>query len=361
MAAIVEEVEHWLTKEAGLYSLQSPGASPLVTSEHVLRAAQVLLGVAPRPEAGDVVDVAPYYLAIDKATRHFFDLLHCSSWRFVKEKSGVQIMRREAGDPTVLTMKGSTTIHCTPEALCDIVMDTTQSAKWDVLLQKVTVLQVLNPQAKILHMQYVAEHCFLREAHDFVILLHWFRRPEDGSICIVGFSVDHPAGAAQEGFIRSQMKACGYLITPSRDHSETCRVTQLVSVKVMQVAEIMMEFVARAEPLTLLRLKNFTHELLGRESAKSLGRTVVSERDQEEKEKGKGGYFFGDQEAPSRNEEEAALGAGKVESAAVQEAEKDSVREGVVDFIKGREKGDKGLEQKTMAHGDDGLESGLGE
>lgn len=108
-------------------------------------------------------------------------------------------------------------------------------------------------------MKYVAERCILRDGRDFVLLFHWFVR-DDNSICIVVQSTEHPLRPPEMDFVRGKMLCCGYLISPLRDDPNVSRVTQLCVVNLGGVSSLLVEFVARTEPISLNRLRNFIHE-----------------------------------------------------------------------------------------------------
>ena len=109
----------------------------------------------------------------------------------------------------------------TPEEIKDALFDFQNSPKWDSLLNSVKILERIDEQTlvcvlllfvkysanfgnnclfstepppfpQITHSKYVAAYCVLKEARDFVLLWHWFRRPEDESLCIITTSVKHP-------------------------------------------------------------------------------------------------------------------------------------------------------------------------
>ena len=89
------------------------------------------------------------------------------------------------------------------------------------------------------------------------MLHHWFRRPEDQSICIIAFSVDPPHIPTSGGFVRGWMNCGGYLISPMRDNYMSCRVTQLMSVDLMEMSPFMMNVIVRTEPTALHHLRTF--------------------------------------------------------------------------------------------------------
>jgi hypothetical protein len=114
-------------------------------------------------------------------------------------------------------------------------------------------------------MKYVAERCILRDGRDFVLLFHWFRR-EDDSICVVVQSVDHPLCPPTPQFVRGKMLCCGYLISPLRENPNVSRVTQLCVVNLMSMNSLLVEFVARTEPISLHRLKKYVNENVAKQT-----------------------------------------------------------------------------------------------
>ena len=101
----------------------------------------------------------------------------------------------------------------------------------------------------------MAEYCILKEARDFVMLYHWFSRPEDNSLCCVAHSVEHPLCQPQEGFLRGVMHCAGYLISPVKSSTPTSRVTRMMNMKVLKAPEIIQDMVSRVEVGTLRRLR----------------------------------------------------------------------------------------------------------
>jgi hypothetical protein len=114
-----------------------------------------------------------------------------------------------------------------------------------------------SPSSKIVHMKYVTEYCILREARDFIVLIHWFRRSEDQSICIIAFSIKHPGVGPCPGSVRAWMNCGGYLIAPLKDNYMSCRVTQLMNVNIMKMPPFMLNVITKIEPTSLYRLRNF--------------------------------------------------------------------------------------------------------
>tara|TARA_R110002050_G_scaffold129332_6_gene250868 strand:+ start:234 stop:683 length:450 start_codon:yes stop_codon:yes gene_type:complete len=148
-------------------------------------------------------------------------------------------------------------------------MDFEVSTKWDALLREIIVLEQIDGHTDIVLMKYVAEHCLLREARDFVVLMHWFKRAEDNSIVIVAHSIDYPKCPPQVGYTRGDMICCGYLISPLKDNYDISRVTQLATVNLNKVTAFMANYVVRTEPVCLHRLRRFIHERYDRVSGSS--------------------------------------------------------------------------------------------
>ena len=69
------------------------------------------------------MDHAAYYTAIHGAVRAFFDFLHFADWKFVREKSGVHILRHITDEPSDLCFRGTTTIHASAECIRDVILD----------------------------------------------------------------------------------------------------------------------------------------------------------------------------------------------------------------------------------------------
>ncbi len=109
----------------------------------------------------------------------------------------------------------------------------------------------------MIHAKYVAEYCLLKEARDFVLLYHWFSRPEDKSLCCVVHSVEHPLCQPQEGFLRGKMSCAGYLISPVKSSESTSRLTRMMNMAVLKAPEIVLDRVSRMEVGTLRRLRRF--------------------------------------------------------------------------------------------------------
>jgi len=112
------------------------------------------------------------------------------------------------------------------------------------------------------HLKFAAQVCLLKQKRDFVIIYHWFEQ-RDGSIVLVGHSVDHLDAPLVSGYIRGQVFASGYIITPKSSNRLVCKVVYMShfdprGIEIPEVIRnVFMNVILQQQPLNVLRIKNY--------------------------------------------------------------------------------------------------------
>lgn len=136
------------------------------------------------------------------------------------------------------------------------------------------VLETVDNHTQVIHIKYGAQYCMLKRMRDVVILYNWHVR-KDGTIVLVGKSVEHELAPLEPEFTRAEVFASGYIIKPKvtffmdevvllfhrqEDNPSASVVTYLTNLDLKVTNDLFkttfLAIVQESQPLNISRLRN---------------------------------------------------------------------------------------------------------
>eukprot|EP01119_Soliformovum_irregulare_P017623 TRINITY_DN5263_c0_g1_i2.p1 TRINITY_DN5263_c0_g1~~TRINITY_DN5263_c0_g1_i2.p1 ORF type:complete len:337 (+),score=48.84 TRINITY_DN5263_c0_g1_i2:99-1109(+) len=161
--------------------------------------------------------ISQYFSILDRTISEFDGFINTSedSWRFLRSVHGVQAYRwtsQHHPNSDVRLLKGVGVIHASAEDVKEKLISF-GTMNWDPLFESARVLEQIDNRTIIWHLRYAARKCLLKRTRDFVVMGHWFEKP-DGSYVCIGRSVEHPRCPVSDGCVRGQILTMGYHVRP---------------------------------------------------------------------------------------------------------------------------------------------------
>lgn len=176
-------------------------------------------------------------------------------WRLNgSRKDGVQCYLKD-GDFAMA--KGSAMLPFPPRAVFDLVMLKTPDprvTRIDPDLASITLVEELNAQTRIDHFLYKA--VWPTAARDFCILSHW-RVLENGTIAVVGISIEDPRVPPTKGNVRGRVLQAGWLIEPVVDAKPGLtgsRVTMTAQIDLNGMPGFVLKLIMSSQPMQIASL-----------------------------------------------------------------------------------------------------------
>jgi len=163
-------------------------------------------------------------------------------------------------------VKGTTTINASSKAIKNILRDPNQHKNFSQLLQLSQVVEEIDSHTQILYMIFGTKICIIKQCKDVVVLYHWYDSP-DGSIVLVGSSIEHLACPVSQEYHRAKVLRSGYIISPLDKVDTQCKVSFINHVDLTGGPSVIsflrtqfMNVVQERQPLALSRLKKYVEE-----------------------------------------------------------------------------------------------------
>jgi len=267
-SAIIEQAVQFATEAQKAKHSENQDGKVTVFSQDVTRAVLVMLGVSAvelSPPKSEII--SSYFDTIDHLMLDFENLFYANDWIPMKEKKGVEMARRVMPNSDLNCIRGSALIA----ASADTIKNTLFSPKFlqsiDPLLISTELVEILDKQTHVMYMVYGATFCVLRQKRDFVLLYHWYRR-KDGTLVVLGQSVEHKDKPVSKDYIRGDILESGYVITPQQGHPNLCQVTYIAHIDIKGTLPEYLRakfsnIIQETQPLNLLRLRKL---LTGKET-----------------------------------------------------------------------------------------------
>jgi hypothetical protein len=167
-----------------------------------------------------------YAQAIKEATQAFNELLPTDQWNLDSDKNGLKVYTRKDQATGLKMARGESVINSSPAKVDEALEDPKAVLKWDDTLVENDKLEQSGEYRLI---RSLNKKQFMVTQRETLMVFQTVKNA-DGSIFIVGRSVEHPTYPAKKDYVRANIPVYGWLLKPSKEDPNKTEVIYIIFV-----------------------------------------------------------------------------------------------------------------------------------
>jgi len=164
--------------------------------------------------------ITTYFSQLDGAStiiENFTIRFNEDGWTYRKTVNDIQIWTKRMESMYHFCIKGVGTIQASPSEIINFVSVPTNIPIYDSMCESGEVIKTLDKQTHICHLKFSTRVCILKQARDFVLARHKYKK-QDGTMILVATSIDYPDIPPNKNYLRGQIFCGGFVAVPKGEN-----------------------------------------------------------------------------------------------------------------------------------------------